>query len=69
MSNTTAIDTATTTHRQDATGLRSEELQERIRERAYELFEARGAVPGHDLEDWVMAESEILVKRKVPRAA
>ena len=28
--------------------------------RAYELFEARGCQHGHDCEDWVRAESELL---------
>jgi len=37
-----------------------ENLQERIQQRAYELYEARGAAPGHELEDWTKAESEIL---------
>jgi hypothetical protein len=30
-----------------------------IRERAYQLFEARGGQPGHELEDWLQAEREI----------
>ena len=30
-----------------------------IRERAYELFLARGAEPGRDLEDWLQAEREL----------
>ncbi|MCG8605365.1 DUF2934 domain-containing protein [bacterium] len=34
-----------------------------IRERAYQLFEARGFEHGHDIEDWVAAEKE-LKKRK-----
>jgi HSP20 family molecular chaperone IbpA len=31
-----------------------------IARRAYELFEARGSQHGHDCEDWVRAESELL---------
>jgi Protein of unknown function (DUF2934) len=31
-----------------------------IRLRAYELFEQRGGEHGHDLEDWIRAEAEIL---------
>ncbi len=27
--------------------------------RAYELFQARGSEPGHDLEHWLDAESEL----------
>lgn len=33
--------------------------RERIRDRAYELYEARGRGDGHDLEDWLEAEEEI----------
>lgn len=36
------------------------DLQERIRERAYELFLARGCEHGHDREDWIQAEAEVL---------
>ena len=37
----------------------SEELrQQRIAERAYERFVARGCVHGHDVEDWLAAEAE-----------
>jgi hypothetical protein len=36
------------------------QIQERIRVRAYELYEQRGKVEGHDLEDWLQAEQEIL---------
>lgn len=31
-----------------------------IRGRAYELYERRGREDGHDLEDWLEAEAEIL---------
>ena len=31
-----------------------------VARRAYELFEARGCQHGHDCEDWVRAESELL---------
>ncbi len=34
-------------------------IEEKIRGRAYELFEARGAEVGHELEDWLQAEGEI----------
>jgi Protein of unknown function (DUF2934) len=32
----------------------------RIRERAYELYEVGGRKPGHDEQDWLQAEQEIL---------
>jgi len=36
-----------------------DDLEEQIRTRAYELYEARGREEGHDLEDWLEAEAEI----------
>ncbi len=38
----------------------TEDVQLQIRERAYQLFEARGRELGHDVEDWLQAEAEIL---------
>ena len=38
----------------------SDELQERIAKRAYELYLDRGCREGCDVEDWVDAEQEIL---------
>jgi hypothetical protein len=32
----------------------------KIRERAYELYESRGRGPGHDEQDWLRAEKELL---------
>jgi HSP20 family protein len=39
----------------------SQEFNERISRRAYELFELRVSVDGHDREDWLQAQSEILL--------
>lgn len=36
-----------------------ETSEEQIRDRAYELYEARGRGDGHDMEDWLEAEAEI----------
>ena len=36
-----------------------QKLEEQIRSRAYELYEARGREDGHDLEDWLQAEIDI----------
>jgi len=47
----------------------SEKLQERIQQRAYELYEARGSEPGHEVEDWTKAEAEILKQTNLHRAA
>jgi DUF2934 family protein len=43
--------------------LESIELQEQIRRRAYELYEQRGREDGHDLEDWLRAESEVTERK------
>jgi Protein of unknown function (DUF2934) len=47
----------------------SQELEFQIRERAYELYEARGREDGHDIEDWLRAEEEITQKKAHPIAA
>ena len=42
----------------------SQELtEEYIRVRAYEIWERRGCLHGHDIEDWLQAEAEILGKK------
>jgi type II secretory pathway predicted ATPase ExeA/HSP20 family molecular chaperone IbpA len=41
------------------------EIKDSIERRAYELFEARGFEHGHDREDWLRAESEILFNVQV----
>ncbi len=41
-------------------------LQERIAQRAYELYLRRGQVPGHDVSDWLEAERQILTQPEVP---
>jgi hypothetical protein len=35
-------------------------LHEEICRRAYELYEARGREDGHDMDDWLHAEAEII---------
>ena len=37
--------------------------EEIIRQRAYELFEQRGCEPGHDLDDWLQAEADVMRKK------
>jgi hypothetical protein len=39
-----------------------EPFEEKIRRRAYELYELRGKQDGHDLDDWLAAEAEIAAK-------
>ena len=41
------------------------EIRDSIERRAYELFESRGFEHGHDCEDWLRAESEILLNLPV----
>jgi len=38
-------------------------LENKIRERAYQLYEGRGREPDKDQQDWVQAEREILNQR------
>jgi hypothetical protein len=44
-------------------------LEEQIRLRAYQLYETRGREDGHDLDDWLQAEAEILGKKQKAAAA
>ena len=46
-----------------------EELEDQIRLRAYELYEARGREDGHEQEDWLRAEEEIREKKGRTAAA
>ena len=39
------------------------ELQDEIRRRAYELYEQRGSNDGHEVSDWLQAESEVAQKK------
>ena len=39
------------------------ELEDQIRHRAYELYEARGRQDGHELEDWFRAKEDIAIKQ------
>ena len=39
-----------------------------IAQRAYEIFLARGEEPGHDLDDWLQAESELLGEHAARRS-
>jgi hypothetical protein len=42
-----------------AASAESPNIEEDIRKRAYELFDACGGTEGHELEDWLRAEEEI----------
>jgi hypothetical protein len=45
------------------------DMEEQIRRRAYELYEARGRGDGHDVEDWLEAEAEITGRSEMIAAA
>ena len=40
-------------------GARIPPTREQIAQRAYEIFERRGRLPGHETEDWLQAEAEL----------
>jgi hypothetical protein len=40
-----------------------------IRERAYQLYLERGSTPGHENEDWLRAEREILTRQNHQQTA
>ena len=42
--------------------------QDKIRERAYELYESRGREPGQDEQDWLRAEKELLEESAIKGA-
>ena len=33
--------------------------KEQVRARAYQLYQARGSQPGHEIDDWLQAEYEL----------
>lgn len=39
---------------------RTKAIHDAVARRAYHIFESRGFAPGHDWEDWLLAESEIV---------
>jgi Protein of unknown function (DUF2934) len=45
------------------------ELQEQIRARAYELYEARGRQEGFHDQDWAQAEAEVLSRYQREKSA
>ena len=46
-----------------------QELEHQIRLRAQELYEEGGREDGHELDDWLRAEAEIMQKRARTTAA
>jgi hypothetical protein len=47
----------------------SADLEVKIRERAYQLYVERGSTPGHENEDWLRAEREILASKSHQQSA
>ena len=45
----------------------SSDIESRIRNRAFQLYEQRGSVDGFALEDWIQAEAEVLRAQKQPK--
>jgi Protein of unknown function (DUF2934) len=45
------------------------DLEERIRHRAYQLYERRGREDGHEVEDWLQAEAELSGERNMTLTA
>jgi len=58
-----AASTNPATARDKQTGVSLVDLEEQVRRRAYELYEGRGKENGHELEDWLQAESELVPQR------
>jgi hypothetical protein len=46
-----------------------ERLEDRIRIRAYEIYERRGRAPGHAVDDWLQAEAEFTGRQSLQTAA
>ena len=53
----------------EVVGMTDEELRRKIAERAYFYFLERGGEHGHDIEDWLRAEREVLTELNQTRNA
>lgn len=42
---------------------------EQIQQRAYEIYSARGGVPGRELDDWLEAEHELYIRTRTSIAS
>lgn len=52
-----------------AQGPADESTEDRIRERAYEIYQARNGAAGDQLEDWLVAEREVRSRAPTQRGA
>jgi hypothetical protein len=62
MSQATGVKTAPAAE-QTKQPTRGEPTTEQIRIRAYEIYISRGDAPGDELQDWLLAEHELLSKQ------
>ncbi len=56
-------------HQQGSRVQDNRSMQEKIRERAYHLYEQRGRLNGHHVDDWLQAEEEFRREYDFPKAA
>jgi len=56
-------------HQRSPSGHEGMNVQAKIQQRAYELYEERGRRDGHQLEDWIQAEQEVHDKFGLRKAA
>jgi hypothetical protein len=49
--------------------VKSPDMQETIRRRAYEIYELRGRVNGFALDDWIQAEEDLQDSDEIANAA
>ena len=45
------------------------DTQEQVRRRAFEIYEQRGREDGHELDDWLQAEAEVLSQQSKAMSA
>ena len=45
------------------------DVEAEIRRRAYELYQQHGCTPGHEDEDWLVAEREVLARHNHQQSA
>ena len=47
-------------------GFSAQELEQAIRRRAQEIYESGGKTPGHEVENWLRAEAEVMRELTAP---
>src|SRR5580700_10435507 len=67
--NTRTTNAATAVTNPEAKNGSQTDLEAEIRRRAYELYAQRGYTPGHENEDWFVAEREILARYNQQQSA